>query len=76
MIKSIPFIFFRVFYLSNIMWIYIIILVFIVCLFTLRPQFQYGLINSKIPKVTCNKKDNIQDLVLLPPAPAVPLVKH
>jgi len=65
-----------VFYLSNIMWIYIILLVFVVFLFSLRPQFQYGLINSKIPKVTCNKREDIQDLVILPPAPAVPLVKH
>ena len=58
------------------MWIYIIILVFIVCLFSLKPQFQYGLINSKLPKVPCDKQDNIHDLVILPPAPAVPLVKH
>jgi hypothetical protein len=57
------------------MWIYIIILVFIVCLFSLRPH-EYILFNSQLPKVSCDKKDNIQDLIILPPAPAVSLVKH
>ena len=55
------------------MWIYII-LVFIICLFTLRPQFQ-SVIRPQLPKVPC-KSDNIQDLVLLPPPDAVALVKH
>ena len=64
-----------VFYLSNIMWIYII-LVFILCLFTLKPQFQYGLLHSKKPKVTSHRQDNIQELVMLPMAPSVSLVKH
>jgi hypothetical protein len=63
-----------VFYLSNIMWIYIIILVFVFCLFSLRPYS--GLIQNQLPKVICNKKENIKDLVLLPQAPVVSLVKH
>ena len=58
------------------MWLYIIILVFIVCLFTLRPFPNITTI-SNINKNSCKEDiDKIEDLVMLPPAPAVPLVKH
>ena len=57
------------------MWKYII-LVFIICLFTLRPVPSGMILKKLTPKVECNKKENIQELIMLPQAPAVPLVKH
>jgi len=57
------------------MWVYIIILVFVICLLTLKPQTNL-ILNKRTPKVICNKQDNIQNLVMLPKVSAVSLVKH
>ena len=57
------------------MWVYIILLVFVICLFSLKPQTNL-IINKRTPKVICNKDEKIQDLVMLPKVSAVSLVKH